>query len=298
MVLPDVIPSLLRVYQLAQQVADDDLDEVVQKLSQFYLSNCQYHICSGQVMETLMDADATQLQMKVNRLACMIWLWQCHDRMAIERAFVNAFAPENLLLYLDMSSFDETPVQLRLHEVQLNKSSNVEEMAAAAGVPQPQPVLMEQGQVVIVKLLQIQNSSVFLVRIGGQVAAMAMDFHTPLQSMDANNSSVLARCLSRLSGVTEAAEAWRLKVRGLCCDQAPYNMKAERLLHSLNRDWVSNLFICEIHTVSNIHNKAFEALFPSDISGSLHLAMSVRTQGAWATFKKAVIAELRSRDLK
>eukprot|EP00971_Amphidinium_carterae_P220246 4372369-Amphidinium_carterae.2 len=161
-----------------------------------------------------------------------------------------------------------------------------------------QSVHVDKGDALICKLLQYHNSAGYLLKGATKLFGISFVSHVPLQSMSRTTGQCLANCMSRLSPISVAAEAFQMNVRGVSCDSASYNICAERMLVAQRGpNWLSNVFYCDVHAVAGIHEKCFEQLFAKHTSGLLHTALSLRVASAWGSFKQAVLDEIHQRPL-
>ena len=139
------------------------------------------------------------------------------------------------------------------------------------------------------KLLQTKNKYAMLIQHGQSFLRLLGVCHTPLQVMQRTTGLVLQQCLLQNSGITTKANAFRTKVRGSCTDKAGSNNLAETsITSSRSTSWVPLHFDCEIHITATTCGRTFQHLAPTDISGLLHLALSLRQAGSLMVFRRCL----------
>eukprot|EP00971_Amphidinium_carterae_P329391 6461808-Amphidinium_carterae.1 len=299
--MPDVVQHLLALHVRAEASEEESLDSLVTKLGQFYFSTQDYHLASGKMMEILMDANASSLQTRMNRVACALFLYQVHQRSCLEHALSKSVLPQNLIYALDYCAYDETPLKVSLHEgpiCQDDVPTALDALAETLQAPGGKHVFMERGSAVLCKMFQCQSASAYLLRLADGIMGLSVPFHTPLQSMSRTTHDVVAQCIARLNGTSGWAEQFQVKARGVCCDGAGSNMKGEHEMMRDRKGWLHCMFICDIHKVASLHKKSYEALHSEQIVGLLHTALSLRTQCSWETFRTAVATVLRNMPLE
>ena len=245
-----------------------DTDSHTLTLADAFLNPVNYHLASGVVLERFLQIPAAAQQSRQNRLASSLLLCQQHERQLLEQHLTQSLPPSSLLLYVDGSSYDETPLRVSVKEPLVPAESVADTPLLS------QELLLTQGlgrasksHVVIAKVLQTGSYFVYLVQQSeGPIILTGQHVH-PLQSMSHTDGEVLERCLSKTSGVSHAAETFGLKLRTVCCDRGGYNRRGEELL-SCNRgqSWSTMLVGCDIHALAGVYSKSFEALLYQSMS--------------------------------
>ena len=91
--------------------------------------------------------------------------------------------------------------------------------------------------------------------------------------------------------------AWRFRIAE--CDEHGGNMRAESLLRRLDQDTTSGTILCNAHKVHTSAMFTFSlGPAPALLHGLVHVALWLQGAGAYAKFKKQVLAELMERPLK
>ena len=88
------------------------------QLANYYLNPDTYHLSSGALLQQKFGRSAALLDSRLRRLAATLWLQQTRERELLESRFAATLPPEALLFYLDVSSYDETPMRIALADPQ------------------------------------------------------------------------------------------------------------------------------------------------------------------------------------
>ena len=274
------------------------LDAGMLTVADFFLDPKKYHVVSNVAAEQQLQLTFGSLRGKAERLAACLLLLQQHHRRKLEEGLANTLTSDSLLFYLDVATYDETPLKVSVKEPLLSSASaassvgSLEAMPATAG----HTSLISPSQTMICKLLQTRSAACMLLKLAqGQVAICTPDF-CPLQSMSKANAAVLSESLARNSGITPEAERFRWKLRALCVDKAGYNrLGEEHLQEERGSSWSFSLFTCDVHAIAGCHNRTFEELVPEDISGVLRLALCLRFQDALTSFRQSLLEVIMDR---
>eukprot|EP00971_Amphidinium_carterae_P352911 6492770-Amphidinium_carterae.2 len=259
-----LMPYLLQL-DIAACSGEFGFDEVVKQMAEYFLNTSEYKIASQVVYEKLLSCEASVIQSRMNRLACMLLLWQHYSRVVLERKVVGALPPVALICYLDVCCYDETPMKMSVndpvHVVQGASSSalSTQNLEGAHGHK-----LLSQRETCVVKLLQIKAAYAFVLNVAGEIIAVSSKLSTPLQSMRRNTSGNLLACLLKTAGMSHECEKFQFKVRSVCSDKAGANLKCERMLSGLRPGWSTATWHCAIHSLAGVHQKAFDALCPDE----------------------------------
>ena len=271
-------------------------DEAVQTIADTYLNPFEYHLASGVVLQQLLRIDPPAFQTRLRRLAASMWIHQHYFRQVLERDLVAKIPPQDLIFYVDSSSYDETPLKLRFKDhigsaADLTSTPELARAFAESSLPD-----FTKNQTIIAKVLQTRSSFACLVSTSQGLMGLIGDCYHPLQSMSQTTGEVLQECLAKMSCVSPEADRFRLKLRTVCSDKAGYNRRGEELLAAeRGPDWSSTLCPCDIHALAACHNKTFDQLFGPDITGLLQWALSLRFAHTLETFRTALSQEIQER---
>eukprot|EP00971_Amphidinium_carterae_P094856 1876963-Amphidinium_carterae.1 len=243
-----------------------ELDQVVLHVAKFYLSASEYSVVSSVAMGKLLGADPWSISGRKSRLASFLFAQQILMKHRLEEVVSSIVARPMLHMYLDWSSYDETPMKLRLKDPTVVSSACNIVPAHQAGLASfnagAHVVLGHHGQAVIPRSFR-------------QEVALA--------------------CYGNNSLVSKFADDYGIKLRSVCTDRAPSNKRAEVFLANARPRWNSLQFACDIHGLAICHKRAFSDLLSSTIRGMLHCALALRFQHCWQKFKMALVAEIGSR---
>ena len=305
-------PATLALQEAWQQCKRSKVpvDEKVAVLAEKYLES-GFHLASRVVLQEQVDLDPRGAMMRLNRLACSLWLQDLHERVTLEESLVAALPEACLLFYGDFCSYDETPM---VTSVKLTRTPSDRSTLAAATAPSPLPQhvaclealrrgLPSPKLSTTSKLLQVRQHYGMLLQVTLPSRPQTPSYcyimgetSTPLQAMSRNNSQTLVECLRRVQGNAQAANAFRFKMRGVVVDEAPSNKTAEEsLAQQKPRGWQHLMLPCDTHKASRCHTKTLDAFLGSDVAGLIHLAISVREAGKMAIFRAAMSEVIQER---
>ena len=277
---------------------DAPKDDALLKLAQLYLDPQHYRLSSQVILQDKLQLPMAVLQMRLIRLASTLFVQQVYERLLLEEKLAEALSPRCLRFYLDVSSYDETPLKVNMQESLATGAATAAADAAVAAAK----ATSNQGcrsDTLICKLLQTRQAFGLLVDTASGLIAISGEHYSPLQSMSRTTGEVLAQCLARNSAVSHCADQWNLKARSVCCDKAPSNLKGEKLLsQGRGAEWQSTIFQCDIHCLAICHQRAFQDLMPTHITGLVRTALCLRFQHTRALFRESLLEELASRPFR
>ena len=228
---PTPLHAALAAAVAKAQVDEAELDPTVSTIADTYLQPLQYHLASNRTLHQLMSISATAFHSRLLRLASAIALWQQHARADLELKLSQALPLESRILYVDFSTYDETPLKVRMQEPMLAESNlRATPLIAQALSTEQGAVQQQRPSTVITKILQTNSAHAYLIRSSDGLLVLTGKYFHPLQSMARNNGASLFACLSSSSAVSPAADQFRRKLRSTCSDKAGYNRVGERLL--------------------------------------------------------------------
>eukprot|EP00971_Amphidinium_carterae_P351152 6491941-Amphidinium_carterae.1 len=296
MTLPSILGTLLELQRRGGVANADSMDAVVLDAAKYYLDAGAYRVASQRVMESFLNAAPGSLQVKLNRLSCSILLQMYYARNLLEQQVTHALHCPSLVCYQDSSTYDETPMKLRLHDLAVGSSTSGD---ALGRVDVPfQSVATASGETLIAKVLQVHSTASMLLRLSERYVGLSLYVPSFLQSMSRTKGECLSQCIAKHSGVSHSADAFKTKLRTVSCDAAGSNLRGEELLLQQRPGWNSCVFLCDIHALASIHGKCFEGLDGALISGMMHFSLAMQTYHSWHHFKQCFIDELCSRPLQ
>ena len=257
-----------------------------------------FHQCSAVVLAKFLDIDRVVLSRKIRRLASALTLEQRLRRHDFEKAVAESFPPSALRYYLDSSTYDETS---KLCSVQHTRDGGSTPAQASQDLTSSlnfqwaeKTTGKRKAGAAIAKILQTQCSYGMVVEMGKRDGRKHWIIFSgkvvcPLQVMSRASAEVLLACLLENNSASVHSKRFQLHCRGVSCDQAAYNVKAEQDLGQLRGGaWLSMVLACDVHVVSGIFTRCFDHLLPQHTSGMIHLALSLRPGSALSAFKAAI----------
>ena len=284
-------PALMTNWSLLSQWMQRDKppkDEKVIAIGQHFLHNTAYHLTSMSVLEKNLGIDSKTLQRRLFALCTTLCVQQLFQRHQLEQGLHSLMHPQSMICYLEAGGYDETPLKVLARDPFLGADATPPE-ATAAKHQGLTPGLPQAAETTVFKILQTGSSFGMLLKTSSGFLGIIGAHHGPLQSMGRASGDLLAECLGRSSGISTFADAFSLKCRSYCSDKAGYNLKGEQLLTQHRPPgWHSNLTFCDLHALAGVHKRTFELLFPTHISGLIHLSLCLRLQSSWMRFRSAL----------
>ena len=285
--------ALLRSMALADQ-SDQDLDKEYLAIAKAFCTAGRFHVSSLVVRASELQMDPQALQVKLWRLMDAQWQFCLIKRLALERQATMSYPRESLILYIDFTSFDETPMKANIKEDAGETVAGTLHPRHVGAIDDVKTTLRLENTIwnrsMPLKLLQTnQRYGMLIKHLAGDNGYLRMCFHvpTPLQACENTTGEVLQQCLLSITGPSRASEEFQLKVRASTHDKAGSNHRAEAsIAHS--RQWLHWHVDCQAHVIATICKKTFSELVPQDIAGLLHLALSLRQPSALLCFRESL----------
>ena len=245
-----------------------------------------------------MGIDPRNVVPYTNLLANVICTCDHDARGLVETLLVGGLAAEDLLMVIDFSTSDETPMPM-------NIDSNAETQAQASvdsaetsiilhqqGLP---GVRMQTKAKATCKVLQSAATWAFLVRHGDTLVSLKGSSQTWLQFLDRTTGECLLEAERRRSPLTLNSERFIDKLRLTTLDKASSNERCERAwLRQLDSSWQRIGLGCEVHQIATCHSKVFD-LTSSEITGQIHFAISLNSGTGVTRFSKHLLAVVKQR---
>eukprot|EP00971_Amphidinium_carterae_P348304 6490423-Amphidinium_carterae.1 len=260
---------------------DARLDEKTLAVGNHFLGQ-EFHIFSAVAAETSLQVSRKSLASIVIKLACAIFhLSRLHKKL-FEGSLVNSLTADQLVMYADFASYDETPMLTRVKSGKLLSGAMQQQVqqllpahlcylnAAQAGLACP-------DFATTAKLMQVKSSGGMLVHLHGQWHFFLIDALQPLCALSKTSGPVIRHCMQTLSAVTQHSAPYGLHLRAVTVDGAGSNIVAERGLQK--EHWQSIVLFCATHKVARIHKRVFDECVPAAIAGLIHTSLAIRQTG-------------------
>ena len=290
----------MALVDLAKGHSNIDLDPAVIRLADRFLQP-GFHLTSVVTLEKETKIDRKGQALRLSRLACALFILQRHHMHQFEQQILECTSRAGRLLYLEYSSYDETPMLTRVQQRPLPNLS----------VPVDHPDLLPSHLAVLsslqrgvslpslsssAKLLQVKLGTGMLVKHDDKILFFQVDAYNHLPAMGRNSAEVLRQCLSDMAVVGEASTQFKHRCRAIVADQAKSNVLCEQgLLTDRGCVWSSLVQSCGVHNVSAVHNKVFEVLFPDAVTGLIRTSLAVRQGGKFPMFRQVVLEVVKDR---
>eukprot|EP00971_Amphidinium_carterae_P348668 6490620-Amphidinium_carterae.1 len=282
------------VHMATLQSTDEDYD----KLQRHFLFTVDGAVVKSlTVLAASLQIPQRTLQQKLQRLVCAQLVESKTSRVLLEQLLFKRLVPNALLAYFDYQCYDETPMRASM----TLRSRPVTEgfVAGSADIGGSSPMCMDapwKDPGIMCKFLQCQEKFAMVVQLQSSVLTILGEIPVPLQVLERTTGECIMKALVRNSSVSSFSSFFKTRVRGSCSDKASANARAEELLMAERRQkWHGHRFVCEVHVCSTCMKKSVHEVLPSQISGLLHLALSLRDASALSTFKRALRQVIKSR---
>ena len=225
-----------------------------------------------------------------------------------------ALQGSELLMYLDVSRYDETPMKVT-HDQQLPHQTE-----AAGGPANAEPAAVHPGApgasgghvpsthkiASVSKMLSTEQKFVCVIKVPAEQAPTPEDRIVTFFGSTLSWNQILSKAsglciyqgLQETSGVTKHSSAFPFKVRVCTTDAAGANFQAERYVRqSRGASWAHLHLACNAHKAAKALSKGLTFLEPH-IEGMVNMALSLRVGAAMMLYREALVAVVESRPLR
>ena len=238
----------------------------------------------------------------LSRLACLcVWAdrWL---RARLEWRIADYVPNVSLLLYIDASAYDETPLKLTTkHFGFVRTGDDVRDVTSIVAADSSEALLASQevGDVVFkdvspCKLLQTQSAFGMVVRIAARTVLIRSNSLHWVQVLDRNTADALRHALNLSTGVSPAASEFDRKLRLSAVDKAGSNVRNESGIMEQRPGWESLVSFCHVHVASTCHTKTFD-LADAHVTGAINYALSIIGGASMQEFREALRDVIDSR---
>eukprot|EP00971_Amphidinium_carterae_P341797 6480794-Amphidinium_carterae.1 len=294
-------PILSSALQIAvQKATSESVDEDYDKLQCHYLLTADGAIVASlTVLAASLKIPQRTLQKKLQRLVCAQLVLGKTCRVLLEQLLFQRLAPNALLAYFDYQAYDETPMKASMTVRSNPISEDFAADSADFGLTGLSAMCLDapwKDPGIRCKFLQCQEKFAMVVQPQLSVLTIIGEMPVPLQVLERTTGECIMKALVRNSSVSSFSSFFKTKVRGSCSDKASANARAEELLMAGRTEkWYGHRFVCDVHVCSTCMKKSVHEVLPSQVSGLLHLALSLRDASALSTFKRALRQVITSR---
>ena len=190
-----------------------------------------------------------------------------------------------LLLYIECASYYSADFELYAQQAVRESIAPAELVIEDAQVDGPaddcdgeDDLTFAEGSVEKKKVVQVDSTSLMLIRARGRLAVVRANTLTWLQVCDNNSSENCKAALSSQWIGTSHASKFKVKLRLACTDGASAISKADRWILHDREDWFSLRFTRRAHMVQNTSNRVYD-LQSDAISGSLSIFFLQASKG-------------------
>eukprot|EP00971_Amphidinium_carterae_P352215 6492489-Amphidinium_carterae.1 len=231
MYAPNLPVSALVSSSIAHATAEEALlDKGTLAIASRFLETPDFHLGSKVLLQELTGVDRKGIAPRLHRLAACVLLMMRLDRAKLEKWAVSNTCLGGCIAYLDLCSYDETPMLSRVKCQQHLAGADVNELSPmdAHSMDALQKLLSGVQVSGPTKLLQLQSQFGMLLKVLESPILLCGPTLDPIFPMSKNNGQVILQCLATTSGVTTCADRFRVQLRGTVLDKGPANGVAER----------------------------------------------------------------------
>ena len=288
----------------------ESLDRAVLKLADMLMDAPTALHASKEAMARVIAEPASKMETATTALADAVFHTDHYHRSNLE-TIIGASAAE-LLLYLELSKYDETPMKVAYKEPLLPQTSNTaaaepDIRSAEAGTADMASTQAEHYMKTtsVAKLLATDNRVAMLLKLptpsgtGHDPRPLLVigSTLTCLQMLERATGSVMFNAISQNQNESLVASKFAMKVRSVTADMAGANSVAEKLVMGQRpADWCHLYFPCNVHIVARCHSRVFHLVDPH-IQGLLHFSLSLGVGSALTRFRASLAAVLAHDDL-
>ena len=282
----------------------------VDKVASFYLHSPTAMHLNKSVLSKLLGMAKDNITPALTALASGLLHSDWVARWQLERAIADT--GHELLLFLELSRYDETPMRVR-HTQALDPLAtkegghpNVPEAAGAtaSGSSHYGGRFFSQGSPIAKlfatethygMLLKLQHPATVDSGADTQYVYFSGSALTCLQVVDSTAGSTLAQALTANASLSQASQRFRMKVRVATTDEHGGNLGAEKLVGNLLGDtWATLHHPCNVHCVARSFEKTFD-LISTHIQGLIHFSLSLSVGSSMAKFRSCLAAIITER---
>ena len=286
---------------LNQKLQSDAHDSGLCLLASHVLNTKEYHLCSGVVLQKLLDMTSSQLHIRTSRLASALWHVQECFRHRLEQQICQGCPLARRICFVESACYAETPMPTTVkRKVEVTQPGQVLETTELDQVD------VEYGQDALLlatsskaKLLQTRRKFGCMLKLpSAETVLLLMDSWTPLQCMQSTSGGITLSCLLQTCGAHPSLQSFQQMTRCVCSDLGGGNLKAEAVLleaRGEGAEWSHLEHYCEVHGVARSFEKTFQGLMGDMVSGLVHYALALGSADAMGVFRDAMVQVVQER---
>eukprot|EP00971_Amphidinium_carterae_P036828 724125-Amphidinium_carterae.2 len=290
--------ALLRAVQIVQSKCAASEGDYSKLHKRFFDSRQPPKHVSASGMAEQLGINRQTMYSKLSNLANSERIVALYTRRLLEKAACMQFQAHERLVYLDCMLYDESPMRTTLRDI--GAVEPLPQSSEGADFRDDALVMTGLGNLskmkgIKTKILQMRECFVILLKTQKGFVHFRGVRTPPLMAMERGNAQVLQKCLNRASGVSNSASMFQRRLRLSITDKAAYNLKAEREIVQDRAGWVGLQQHCQIHSTSNTISRSIDCIFPADVKGILHCALSLKEAGSMSIFRTALRQEIAAK---
>eukprot|EP00971_Amphidinium_carterae_P228582 4533811-Amphidinium_carterae.1 len=150
---------------------------------------------------------------------------------------------------------------------------------------------------VVTKYLQArQKFGMVLMSQAGLFIKIMGEVPLVLQVLESTKTVVMVKALTMNAGPFAACRQFQHTIRAACTDRAGSNIAAEKQICATRAGkWLGHHLYCELHCLATVVKRSIDQLASEQVSGMLHLALSLRQGVALSVFRRSLQEVLEER---
>ena len=304
-------PLLTRVVGLAQDARESgDPDPLIRKISDAFLKQTKKLHVSKEALGQMLRIDPVSLEPSLSLLTSSLVQCDRLRRRSLEETAVHSGC--QLLCYLDLNKFDETPMKLHLkHTIALGSGQTPAVLGGhhdpGRGQDPASSQTLEGGITMKAtakgKIFAVENKFGLLLKLPEEHFLEGRHQHlavigtslTWLQLLQRTTGALTKKALQLSSGRSPSSNAFDIKARVSTSDAAPSNDIAEQgILADLGPQWCNVHFHCNAHKIAAVHNHSYSQI-QEHLSGAVNVSLSLSDGSSMLAFRESLAEVVKER---
>ena len=215
-----------------------------------------------------------------------------HEQIELEGLLGSCIAAQNRIQFLDLRSYDETPLWL-------TQLINLAKLGAAPVADTSESALILHSAAARmrvpaspVKVVVFRSGFSMLLKIGGEYVSISGRTAAGIRTAKQLTGPTMAQLALNASGATAFANTFNSTVAIPLTDSHASNIQGEQLIkHNYRKTWQSNHLKCEVHPQATTHKSVF-SLETGFFSGVCHIGLVHKTMTYHDIFIQCCMEEI------
>jgi len=294
----------------AAQQKGSKKDPAMETVAAAELGNDVVHLMSAKVAAQVRSISEDVLNDRMELLASTCLQMQRALQWFLEVSMTRRLAPDNLVMYLDRSRYDETPMKVRS-----SGASSASFIASSANPVLPDTRLCIPGPSTVAvwtpalgentttesastKIVQTEVGIGLLLSVRGRYVGVFTAPASGLKIVERTTAKCLTAALTAGSFASVASRQFQHACRAATTDKASENILTEKGIAAAYWNDMSIHNPCDVHTLARIFGKVFNEFVSDDITGMIRHSLSLNVASEMNAFRRALREEINSRRVR